>query len=73
MDSDVVYLVTFDCEDSGTVGVEPRCPECQRYIKHGQLFLNGLDEVKLQGWTCKLHGEVKPHYEWVDPEDMIKA
>lgn len=50
--------------------VYPRCPECGKFIKEGNILVNGLDEVKFTGWVCKTHGEVTPDYEYgeTDPE-----
>ena len=42
-----------------------RCPECCKFIKEGKLSVNGLDQVKLTGWICKVHGEVKPECSWI--------
>lgn len=50
------------CEESETIGVYRRC-ECGRFLKKGQLFLNGLGEIKLKGWACVKHGEVEPYFD----------
>ena len=44
--------------------VDPRCPKCKKFLKHGIVEVNGLDEVIFTGWVCKIHGEVEPDYEW---------
>lgn len=56
--------VNFEGEEEGeTIGVYARCNECGRYLKKGQLLMNGLGEVRLKGWKCKKHGEIKLYFE----------
>jgi hypothetical protein len=62
-DSD--YATFTDDEDSGTIYVVRRCPHCQRYIKTGKVFVNGLGHTKLRGWRCSIHGAVRPWYDWI--------
>lgn len=69
---DEQYGILFESPDVGTLLVYPRC-HCGRFLKHGHVLINGLDEVKLVEWTCNRHGEVRPNYEFVDPEDLVKA
>ena len=40
-----------------------RCPECQRFVTCGQVLINGLGDIKLEGWICSRHEEVQPE-EW---------
>ena len=56
--------IYFSGEDENeTIGVYCRCPECARYVKHGKLLMNRMGEVKLQGFFCKVHGEIEPYYD----------
>jgi hypothetical protein len=54
----------FDCGDFGRLAVVGFCPKCHFFLKKGKVFVNMLGGVKLEGWTCKRHGEVKPDYLW---------
>ena len=61
---DVKAWMFFDGEDeSETIGVYCRCTECGRYIKRGKLLMNRMGDVKLQGFICKVHGEIEPYYD----------
>jgi hypothetical protein len=46
-----------------TISVYAKCPECCKFLKKGQLFMNGLGEARLKGWICKKHGEVIPYFD----------
>jgi len=46
-----------------TIGVYCRCPECGKYVKRGNMLMNGLGEVKFKGFVCKQHGEIQPYYD----------
>lgn len=48
--------------DDSDICVYRRCPECGKYLKTGEVLTNLADEAKVQGWTCKKHGEVEPFY-----------
>lgn len=57
-------VVVFETAGSDLL-VYPRCPECGRFLKKGIVETNWLtDDVRLTGWICKIHGEVKPDYEY---------
>jgi len=57
--------VSFEFEqEDGELVVIRRCPLCQRFIRQGSVYVNGRGDVKLTGWTCKKHGEVRPDYGW---------
>lgn len=74
MSDGAVRLIVFEFKDAGTLGVYPRCPKCQRFIKEGEVFVNKFDETAVfKGWICGRDGEVKPDYEWVDPADLVEA
>ena len=58
----------FDLAGLGTIAIYRVCPVCSRFITEGQIFTNLAGDVKLEGWVCKTHGDVKPDYEFVGVE-----
>ena len=50
-------------DESETIGVYGRCPECSRYVTKGTLKMNMAGEIKLEGWKCNKHGEIQPYYD----------
>jgi hypothetical protein len=52
----------------GLFKVYDHCEKCGRFLRHGIVEENGLDELRFTGWTCKLHGEQKPGIEYVEGE-----
>ena len=60
---DYDHLMVFF--DNDGPAVLRRCPECGRFLNKGEVFVNGLEETKLEGWICKKHGEVQPFYEYI--------
>lgn len=46
-----------------TILIYCRCVKCGRFLKRGKLLMNHSGNVKLQGWTCKVHGEIQPYWE----------
>lgn len=58
-----LFLV-FEISGQGELYVLRQCPDCGRFITTGRVLINGLDQLKLPGWQCKKHGEVKPFWEW---------
>jgi hypothetical protein len=61
--NDKTTWMFFEGEENETIGVYCRCPECGRYIKRGKLLMNMDGEIKLQGFICKVHGEIQPYYD----------
>ena len=59
---DVKAWTRYSDGDQGDICVYRRCPECGRYLKSGIVLTNLAGEAKVQGWTCKKHGEVEPFY-----------
>jgi len=51
-------------DEVGDIYVLRCCPICNRFLKTGKLSVNRLCDVKLEGWVCKKHGEVKPLIEF---------
>jgi len=43
-----------------TLWVYCRCPECGRYLKRGECWINLNGDFKLKKFICKKHGEVDP-------------
>lgn len=62
--SDTVGFFVEDELEGGEIIVTRRCPKCQRFIKPGKVLINGLGDVRLSGWICKQHGEIKPDWGW---------
>lgn len=67
-DLEKIYLdktawIYFTGESGETIGVYCKCPECGRYVKHGKLLINRFGNIKLQGFICKIHGEIQPYFD----------
>lgn len=59
---DVKAWTRYSGGDEGDICVYRRCPECGKYLKAGEVLTNMAGEAKVQGWTCKKHGEIEPFY-----------
>lgn len=56
--------IVFDCGDEhGMIQVIPKCPQCGRFIKAGEVLMNGLGAVTFTGWLCGRDGEVQPDWD----------
>jgi len=55
--------VSFCGEENETISVYRKCPKCCRYIKSGDLLMNGNGDVFLENWTCSVCGEIKPFFD----------
>jgi ribosomal protein S27AE len=56
---------SFESPEGEIVYVLRACPKCGRFIKDGQVLVNGLGGVELKGWICGRCGEVKPYFEYL--------
>jgi len=58
----------FDLAEFGIIAIYRVCPVCSRFITKGQISIYLTGDVKLRGWICKTHGEVKPDYKFTEAE-----
>ena len=60
-------------EYQGSIAVfSPQCPNCGRFIKAGNIRINGLDKIEPgNNAACSKCGEIHMEFEgWYDPEDF---
>ena len=62
--TDPISTYSVESEEDDELYVVRRCPHCGRFLRSGQVLINGLGDVALRGWTCTKHGEVKPEWGW---------
>lgn len=44
--------------------MNPKCPECGKFLKNVAAIVNGFDEVVQVEGDCKTHGVVKNFSDW---------
>lgn len=59
---DVKAWTRYVTDNDGDICVYRRCPKCGRYLKKGEVLTNGNGDAKVEGWKCKVHGEIEPFY-----------
>ena len=69
--TDNVRCVCYE-HNGGIAMFSPFCPNCGRFIKAKEIWINGLDEIKDEpNATCSKCGDIKMDFEgWFDPEEL---
>lgn len=57
--------VSYDMGGGLWIALYRICPVCEKFLRAGKLLVNHEGVAKTEGWICKKHGEVHPHFEYL--------